>query len=77
LATASHIRDGLFDPFVTGRVGGKGLGLALVAKIIAEHDGVIEFESQPRRTVFSVSLPLADAEPVPEPETTARLGTRS
>jgi two-component system nitrogen regulation sensor histidine kinase GlnL len=57
----SHIRDGLFDPFVTGRVGGKGLGLALAAKIIAEHDGVIEFESQPRRTVFLISLPLANA----------------
>jgi two-component system nitrogen regulation sensor histidine kinase GlnL len=58
-----HIRDGLFDPFVSGKVGGKGLGLALAAKIIAEHDGVIEFESQPRRTVFSVSLPLADTAP--------------
>lgn len=58
-----HIRDGLYDPFVTGKVGGKGLGLALAAKIVAEHDGVIEFESQPRRTVFSVSLPLADAAP--------------
>jgi two-component system nitrogen regulation sensor histidine kinase GlnL len=56
-----HIRDGLFDPFVSGKVGGKGLGLALAAKIVAEHDGVIEFESQPRRTVFSVSLPLADS----------------
>ena len=70
----SHIRDGLFDPFVTGRVGGKGLGLALAAKIIAEHDGVIECESQPRRTVFLISLPLAN-----EPETTdaAIPGTRS
>ena len=64
----AHIRDGLFDPFVTGRVGGKGLGLALAAKIIAEHDGVIEFESQPRRTVFAISLPLAKVEPI-EPET--------
>ncbi|MDQ7248019.1 two-component system sensor histidine kinase NtrB [Dongia sedimenti] len=82
----SHIRDGLFDPFVTGRVGGKGLGLALAAKIIAEHDGVIEFESQPRRTVFSISLPLADAEPADEPESKApdaiatskiNVGTRS
>jgi len=63
-----HIRDGLFDPFVTGKVGGKGLGLALAAKIVAEHDGVIEFESQPRRTVFSISLPLAN-----EPE--SGLGT--
>jgi two-component system nitrogen regulation sensor histidine kinase GlnL len=58
-----HIRDGLFDPFVSGKVGGKGLGLALTAKIVAAHDGVIEFESQPRRTIFSVSLPLADATP--------------
>jgi two-component system nitrogen regulation sensor histidine kinase GlnL len=79
----SHIRDGLFDPFVTGRVGGKGLGLALAAKIIAEHDGVIEFESQPRRTVFSISLPLADAERVVTPESavpaamTINAGTRS
>jgi two-component system nitrogen regulation sensor histidine kinase GlnL len=59
-----HIRDGLYDPFVTSKVGGKGLGLALAAKIVAEHDGVIEFESQPRRTVFSISLPLADSTPV-------------
>jgi two-component system, NtrC family, nitrogen regulation sensor histidine kinase GlnL len=58
-----HIRDGLYDPFVSSKVGGKGLGLALAAKIVAEHDGVIEFESQPRRTVFSISLPLADAKP--------------
>jgi len=75
----SHIRDGLFDPFVTGRVGGKGLGLALAAKIIAEHDGVIEFESQPRRTVFSISLPLANVEPLPDLTTAAPTtnGTRS
>jgi two-component system nitrogen regulation sensor histidine kinase GlnL len=71
----SHIRDGLFDPFVTGRVGGKGLGLALAAKIIAEHDGVIEFESQPRRTVFLISLPLATAEP--EAADASTPGTRS
>jgi len=72
-----HIRDGLFDPFVTGRVGGKGLGLALAAKIIAEHDGVIEFESQPRRTVFSISLPLANAEPDPTATAPLTPGTRS
>ena len=38
---------------------GAGLGLALVAKIIADHGGVIECESQPRRTVFRVLLPVA------------------
>ncbi|CAK0765346.1 Sensory histidine kinase/phosphatase NtrB [uncultured Gammaproteobacteria bacterium] len=48
----------LFDPFVTTKVNGTGLGLALVAKIIGDHGGTIEFESQPRRTVFKVSLPM-------------------
>jgi two-component system, NtrC family, nitrogen regulation sensor histidine kinase GlnL len=47
----------LFDPFVTSKANGTGLGLALVAKIIGDHGGVIECESQPRRTVFRVLLP--------------------
>ena len=37
---------------------GTGLGLALVAKVIGDHGGVIEFDSQPRRTVFRVFLPV-------------------
>ena len=48
----------LFDPFVTTRRNGTGLGLALVAKVIGDHGGVIEFDSQPRRTVFRVFLPI-------------------
>ena len=48
----------LFDPFVTTKPGGHGLGLALVAKIIDEHGGVIEFDSEPRKTVFRVMLPV-------------------
>ncbi len=47
----------LFDPFVTTKANGTGLGLALVAKIIGDHGGVIECESQPRKTVFRVLLP--------------------
>jgi two-component system nitrogen regulation sensor histidine kinase GlnL len=48
----------LFDPFVTTKRNGTGLGLALVAKAIGDHGGAIEFDSQPRRTVFRVFLPI-------------------
>ncbi len=53
------IRSNLFDPFITSKQNGTGLGLALVAKIIGDHGGMIEFDSQPRRTVFRVMLPMA------------------
>ena len=48
----------LFDPFVTTKSSGSGLGLALVAKVIGEHGGIIEFESHPRLTTFRVLMPL-------------------
>jgi len=56
------LRPHLFDPFVTTKHNGTGLGLALVAKVIDDHGGVIEFESQARRTVFRLFLPMAMSE---------------
>jgi two-component system nitrogen regulation sensor histidine kinase GlnL len=55
---AEDLRAHLFDAFVTTKAGGKGLGLALVAKIVGDHGGVIEFASAPRRTEFRVMLPV-------------------
>jgi two-component system, NtrC family, nitrogen regulation sensor histidine kinase GlnL len=43
---------------VTSKRSGTGLGLALVAKVIGDHGGVIEFDSEPGRTVFRVFLPV-------------------
>lgn len=52
-----EIQTHMFDPFVTTKTNGTGLGLALVAKIVGDHGGVIECESQPRRTTFRLLLP--------------------
>lgn len=56
------IRDHLFDPFVSGRVGGSGLGLAMVASVIADHGGLMEVETVPGETVFRLNFPATTSQ---------------
>jgi len=56
----ANLQNELFDAFVTTKPKGCGLGLALVAKMVDDHGGVIEFDSQPGRTEFCVMLPVAE-----------------
>ncbi len=49
----------VFEPFVSGRENGTGLGLALVSKIVSDHDGWVSVESRPGKTKFRISLPVA------------------
>lgn len=54
---AEEIRGTLFEPFVSTKRGGQGLGLALAAKLVADQGGLIECDSRPSRTVFRLSMP--------------------
>jgi two-component system, NtrC family, nitrogen regulation sensor histidine kinase GlnL len=54
------IRPHLFEPFVSSKAAGSGLGLALVGKIVGDHGGLIEVDSRPGRTEFRLHLPMLD-----------------
>ena len=55
---AQDIRDKIFNPLVSGREGGSGLGLSLAQTFVQYHQGMIECDSRPGRTVFTILLPL-------------------
>ena len=56
---SEELRDHIFDPFVSGRSGGSGLGLTMVASVIADHGAMIDVESVPGQTVFRMNFPVA------------------
>lgn len=55
-----ELHETLFFPMITGREGGTGLGLSIAQSLISQHNGLIEFETEPGKTVFSVFLPVTD-----------------
>ena len=55
----AHIADHLFEPFVSAKRNGTGLGLAQVAKVVGDHGGVIEYDRRDGKTIFRILLPVA------------------
>jgi two-component system nitrogen regulation sensor histidine kinase GlnL len=58
----AELKDTVFYPLITGRQGGTGLGLAVAQDLIGRHDGLVEFDSRPGRTVFTILLPFDNHE---------------
>lgn len=56
----AEIRDKIFYPLISGREGGSGLGLSLAQSFIEQHQGMIEVDSRPGRTCFTILLPISD-----------------
>jgi two-component system nitrogen regulation sensor histidine kinase GlnL len=60
-----ELADRIFYPLVSGREGGTGLGLPLAQSFVSQHQGLIEFESQPGNTRFTILLPVREAPRTP------------
>ncbi len=56
------LKDQIFQPFVTDKQDGQGLGLALVSKVAAAHGGIVEVKSRPGKTKFSLLLPIPNGD---------------
>lgn len=56
-----ELADSIFFPLVTGRSNGTGLGLAVSQELVTRHGGLIEFKSEPRKTIFTILLPLPES----------------
>jgi len=56
-----ELRSSIFYPLVTGRANGTGLGLAVAQELVTRNGGLIEFESEPKRTIFTLLLPLGES----------------
>ena len=63
----AELKPHLFEPFVTTKTSGSGLGLALVAKFIGDHGGSIECDSKSRGAIFRVLMPMYDDNPEDSP----------
>ncbi|MGJ8563886.1 MAG: two-component system sensor histidine kinase NtrB [Alphaproteobacteria bacterium] len=61
---SDDLRSRLFQPFVTNKPAGQGLGLALVSKVAGAHGGLVELSSRPGHTVFSILLPTEQTPPL-------------
>ena len=70
------IRNHIFDPFVSGRNGGSGLGLTMVASVVADHGGMVEVDSTAGRTAFRINFPVAEPDkPASSPSEKAKGST--
>ena len=63
---SSALQDKIFYPLVSGRDGGTGLGLSIAQDLVNQHQGIIEFDSAPGQTRFTVLLPVRNISPTPE-----------